>query len=228
MVHDGTLYVYTGHDEDHADFFWMQEWRVYSTKDMVNWTDHGSPLAIESFDWADDRAWASQCIERNGKFYWYVCLHSKLTNTMAIGVAVGDSPTGPFKDAIGRPLYEGSWDFIDPTVFVDDDGQAYLYWGNPNVYYAKLNADMVSLDGEVSKVEQTIESFGSPGPDKREKGKKYKDIYTEAPANPDTLSMLGPIAPLAGKWSVVAQAWRYILSVVCSRRSTRTHRLLDE
>ena len=46
MVHDGTLYVYTGHDEDHADFFWMQEWRVYSTKDMVNWTDHGSPLAI--------------------------------------------------------------------------------------------------------------------------------------------------------------------------------------
>lgn len=51
MVHDGTLYVYTGHDEDHADFFWMQEWRVYSTKDMVNWTDHGSPLAIESFDW---------------------------------------------------------------------------------------------------------------------------------------------------------------------------------
>ena len=56
MVHDGTLYVYTGHDEDHADFFWMQEWRVYSTKDMVNWTDHGSPLAIESFDWADDRA----------------------------------------------------------------------------------------------------------------------------------------------------------------------------
>lgn len=181
MVHDGTLYVYTGHDEDHADFFWMQEWRVYSTKDMVNWTDHGSPLAIESFDWADDRAWASQCIERNGKFYWYVCLHSKLTNTMAIGVAVGDSPTGPFKDAIGRPLYEGSWDFIDPTVFVDDDGQAYLYWGNPNVYYAKLNADMVSLDGEVSKVEQTIESFGSPGPDKREKGKKYKDIYTEGP-----------------------------------------------
>ena len=92
MVHDGTLYVYTGHDEDKADFFWMQEWRVYSTKDMVNWTDHGSPLAIESFDWADDRAWAAQCVERNGKFYWYVCLHSKLSNTMAIGVAVGDSP----------------------------------------------------------------------------------------------------------------------------------------
>ena len=62
MVHNGTMYVYTGHDEDNADFFWMQEWRVYSTQDMVNWQDHGSPLALESFSWADDRAWASQTI----------------------------------------------------------------------------------------------------------------------------------------------------------------------
>lgn len=181
MVHDGTLYLYTGHDEDNADFFWMQEWRVYSTTDMVNWTDHGSPLAIESFSWADDRAWAAQCIERNGKFYWYVCLHSKLSNTMAIGVAVGDSPTGPFRDAIGKPLYDGSWDYIDPTVFIDDDGRAYLYWGNPNVYFAELNEDMVSLKGEVKKLEQNVESFGAPNPEKRVKGQKYKDIYTEGP-----------------------------------------------
>ena len=181
MVHDGTLYVYTGHDEDKADFFWMQEWRVYSTKDMVNWTDHGSPLAIESFDWADDRAWAAQCVERNGKFYWYVCLHSKLSNTMAIGVAVGDSPVGPFKDAIGKPLHDGSWDYIDPTVFIDDDGRAYLYWGNPNIYCAELNDDMISLKGEVGKLEQTVESFGAPNPEKRVKGVKYKDTYTEGP-----------------------------------------------
>ena len=181
MVHDGRLYVYTGHDEDRADFFWMQEWRVYSTEDMVNWTDHGSPLAIESFEWADDRAWAAQCVERNGKFYWYVCLHSKLSNAMAIGVAVGDSPTGPFKDAIGKPLYDGSWDFIDPTVFIDDDGRAYLYWGNPNIYFAELNEDMVSLKGEVRKLDQTVESFGAPNPEARVKGEKYTDIYTEGP-----------------------------------------------
>lgn len=181
MVHDGRLYVYTGHDEDGADFFWMQEWRVYSTEDMVNWTDHGSPLAIESFEWADDRAWAAQCIERNGKFYWYVCLHSKLSNAMAIGVAVGDSPTGPFKDAIGRPLYDGSWDYIDPTVFIDDDGRAYLYWGNPNIYFAELNEDMVSLKGEVRKIDQTVESFGAPNPEARVKEGKYVDTYTEGP-----------------------------------------------
>lgn len=181
MVHDGTLYVYTGHDEDGADFFWMQEWRVYSTTDMVNWTDHGSPLAIEDFSWGDDRAWAPQCVERNGKFYFYVPLHSKLSGTMAIGVAVGDSPTGPFKDAIGKPLVDGSWDYIDPTVFIDDDGQAYLYWGNPEIYYVKLNSDMVSFDGEVCKIEQSEEGFGAPGPKVREKEKKYRDNYTEGP-----------------------------------------------
>ena len=120
MVHNGRMYVYTGHDEDGADFFWMQEWRVYSTVDMVNWTDHGSPLALESFSWADDRAWAAQTVERDGKFYWYICAHSKISNGMAIGVAVSDSPTGPFKDAIGKPLFEnGSWDHIDPTVLID-------------------------------------------------------------------------------------------------------------
>lgn len=181
MVHNDTLYVYTGRDEANADFFWMQEWRVYSTTDMVNWTDHGSPLAIETFSWADDRAWAAQCIERNGKFYWYVCLHSKLSNAMAIGVAVGDSPTGPFKDAIGKPLCDGSWDYIDPTVFIDDDGQAYLYWGNPHIYYARLNDDMISIKGEVGRIEQTEESFGAPNPEKRVKGQKYKDTYTEGP-----------------------------------------------
>ena len=130
MVDGDRLYVYTGHDENGADFFWMQEWRVYSTKDMANWTDHGSPLAIEDFSWGDDRAWAPQCVERDGKYYFYVPLHSKLSGGMAIGVAVGDSPTGPFKDALGKPLYDdGKWDNIDPSVMIDDDGQAWIFWG---------------------------------------------------------------------------------------------------
>ena len=182
MVHNGTMYVYTGHDEDGADFFWMQEWRVYSTQDMVNWQDHGSPLALESFSWADDRAWAGQTIERDGKFYWYICAHSKISNGMAIGVAVSDSPTGPFKDALGKPLFEnGSWDHIDPTVMIDDDGQAWLMWGNPQCYYLKLNRDMISYDGEVGKLPMTEEAFGGPMMKEREKGKTYKDSYVEGP-----------------------------------------------
>ncbi len=182
MVHNGTMYVYTGHDEDGADFFWMQEWRVYSTQDMVNWQDHGSPLALESFSWADDRAWASQTIERDGKFYWYICAHSKISGGMAIGVAVGDSPTGPFRDALGKPLFEnGSWDHIDPTVFIDDDDQAWLMWGNPQVYYLKLNRDMISYEGELGKLPMTEEAFGGPIMKEREKGKTYKDSYVEGP-----------------------------------------------
>lgn len=181
MVSGDRLYVYTGHDEDNADFFWMQEWRVYSTEDMVNWTDHGSPLAIEDFSWADDRAWAPQCVERNGKFYLYVPIHSKISGTMAIGVAVGDSPTGPFKDAIGAPLADGSWDYIDPTVFIDDDGQAYLYWGNPRLYYVKLNDDMISFSGNIMQVDQSPESFGEPKFVPMEADKKYFSTYTEGP-----------------------------------------------
>ena len=182
MVAGDRMYVYTGHDEDGADFFWMQEWRVYSTEDMVNWQDHGSPLALESFSWADDRAWASQCIERDGKFYWYICAHSKLSNGMAIGVAVSDSPTGPFRDALGKPLFEnGSWDHIDPTVMIDDDGQAWLMWGNPQCYYLKLNRDMVSYSGELGLLDMTEEAFGGPIMSKREKGKQYKDSYVEGP-----------------------------------------------
>ena len=182
MVYNGRMYVYTGHDEDGADFFWMQEWRVYSTDDMVNWTDHGSPLALESFAWADDRAWASQTVERNGKFYWYICAHSRLSGGMAIGVAVSDSPTGPFRDAIGKPLYEnGSWDHIDPTVFIDDNGQAWLMWGNPRVYYLKLNADMISYEGDLGRLDMTEEAFGSPAMNERERGKQYKDSYVEGP-----------------------------------------------
>ncbi len=185
-----TMYVYTGHDEDGADFFWMQEWRVYSTTDMVNWRDHGSPLALESFRWADDRAWAAQCVERGGKYYWYVCAHCRESGGMAIGVAVSDSPTGPFRDAIGKPLYtDKRWDHIDPTVLITpslsakagDGKEAWIMWGNPQIYYAKLNEDMISIDGEVKELPMTEQAFGGPKMNEREKGKKYKDSYVEGP-----------------------------------------------
>lgn len=149
MVYNGTVYAYIGDDIPGTDFYYMTKWRVLSSTDMVNWTDHGSPLSLESFKWARDRAWAAQCIERNGKFYWYICAQST-QNDMAIGVAVADSPTGPFKDALGKPLItNGSWSNIDPTVYIDNDGQAYLYWGNGSLFYVKINKDMISYSGEI-------------------------------------------------------------------------------
>ncbi|MDR0976408.1 MAG: family 43 glycosylhydrolase [Prevotellaceae bacterium] len=181
VVFGDTFYLYTGQDEPGYGFFTMNNWRVYSSQDMVNWTDHGIPLYIEDFKWAKDRAWASQCIERDGKYYWYICATTQDGRGMAVGVAVGDSPTGPFKDAIGKPLVEGSWDNIDPTVFIDDDGQAYLYWGNPTVNCIRLNRDMISYSGEIMQMEQTVESFGGVKSRDRELTANNKDTYVEGP-----------------------------------------------
>ncbi|WP_243348389.1 glycoside hydrolase family 43 protein [Parabacteroides sp. FAFU027] len=180
MVYNGTVYAYVGDDIPGTDFYYMTKWRVLSSTDMVNWTDHGSPISLESFKWARDRAWAAQCIERNGKFYWYICAQST-KNDMAIGVAVSDSPTGPFKDAIGKPLIiNGSWSNIDPTVFIDDDGQAYLYWGNGSLFYVKLNKDMISYSGDIVTVPVTVESFGGARGNKSVENPN-KDMYVEGP-----------------------------------------------
>lgn len=155
VVFGDTVYLCTSHDEDVTvdNFFTMNDWRVYSSKDMVNWTDHGSPLSYHTFSWANGKAWAPQCVERNGKFYFYVPVSD------AIGVAVADSPIGPFEDAIGRQLVS-NYQYIDPTVFVDDDGQAYLYFGNPRLWYVKLNEDMISYSGQIEQIPNTTESFG--------------------------------------------------------------------
>jgi len=167
MVHNDTMYLYTTHDEDSSTWFTMKEWRVYSSSDMVNWTDHGSPLSLESFSWADRDAWAAQCIYRNGKFYFYICAHHKTLDRMAIGVAVSDRPTGPFVDPLGEPLVANHWGDIDPTVFIDDDTclpdgqwQAYLYWGNPHLWYVKLNDDMISYNKEAGVVEVPLTKEG--------------------------------------------------------------------
>jgi hypothetical protein len=159
LVHDGRIYLYTGHDEDGSTWFTMREWRVYSSSDMVNWTDHGSPMSLATFSWADANAWAGQTIYRNGRFYWYVPMRNRATGGMAIGVGVSTSPTGPFTDALGRPLVENNE--IDPTVFIDDDGQAYLYWGNPNLSYVRLNSDMISYSGGVNRIALTTAGFGT-------------------------------------------------------------------
>ncbi|MDD3166516.1 MAG: glycoside hydrolase family 43 protein [Bacteroidales bacterium] len=160
MVHDGTVYLYTSHDEDVTikNFFTMNDWRCYSSKDMVNWTDHGAVLSYTDFEWSRGDAWAGQCVYRNGKYYFYVPVNQK-NGGNAIGVAVSDSPTGPFKDALGKPLL-ASFGYIDPTVFIDDDGQAYLYWGNPNLWYVKLNEDMLSYDQEVGIVKDPLNKEG--------------------------------------------------------------------
>jgi hypothetical protein len=155
MVYSNTVYLYTSHDEDDAKGFHMLDWKCYSTTDMVNWTDHGSIASLAIFPWAkqDNDAWAPQCIERDGKFYLYVPISVPGWPKNVIAVAVADNPLGPFKDALGHPLVDKANGYIDPTVFVDDDGQGYLYFGNPNAWFVRLNTDMTSYSGEVVKAD---------------------------------------------------------------------------
>ncbi|MEV5437612.1 family 43 glycosylhydrolase [Streptomyces sp. NPDC052682] len=118
--------------------------KAYSSKDLVHWKDHGVILDLgPDVSWADSRAWAPTIAEKDGRYYFYFCADAN------IGVAVSDSPTGPFKDALGKPLLKAGafpGQMIDPAVFTDDDGRSYLYWGNGHAYVAPLNADMTSLD----------------------------------------------------------------------------------
>jgi len=153
MVWNDTVFLYTSHDEDDATgsgSFNMKNWMLYTSTDMVNWRDRGVVASLTDFKWGpqDNGAWAPQVIQRNGKFYMYAPLHGK-----GIGVLVSNSPYGPFTDPIGKALVSADpWVDIDPTVFIDSDGQAYLYFGNPDAYYVKLNSDMTSYSGSVTKI----------------------------------------------------------------------------
>jgi len=155
MVVGDTVYLITSHDEDDAKGFHMLDWLCYSTRDMVNWTDHGAIANLATFPWAvqANDAWAPQVVERDGKFYLYVPISVPGWPKNVIAVAVADNPLGPYKDALGHPLVNKTTGYIDPTAFVDDDGQAYLYFGNPNAWYVKLNKDMISYSGEVVKAD---------------------------------------------------------------------------
>ena len=170
IVHAGRVYLYTGHDEakEGTDrHFVMRDWHCYSSDDMKTWKHEGSPISLKAFSWSGGDAWASQVIEKDGKFYWYACTRPR-GQGFGIGVAVSDSPTGPFKDAIGKPLItndmtkgainksngkEIDWDDLDPSVIIDKDGQGYLFWGNTKCRYAKLKPNMIELDGPIHDVD---------------------------------------------------------------------------
>jgi arabinoxylan arabinofuranohydrolase len=158
LIWNNTVYLFTGHDEDGSTDFNMRDWRLFTSTDMANWQDRGVVMNLATFSWASSRAWAGQVIARNNKFYYYVPVQ-KSSGSMAIGVAVADNILGPYKDALGKPLVENNE--IDPTVYIDDNGQAYLYWGNPGLWYAKLNTDMISITGGTVGVQLTTAGFGA-------------------------------------------------------------------
>ncbi len=156
---DGKLYLYADHDPAGENGGWLNmfNYHVYSTSDMKIWTDHGSLFDCKTITWNDGAAWDGDCVEANGKYYYYFPMVDK------IGVMVADSPTGPFKDALGKPLITRDtpgvkkkatgW-LTSPCVLFYKD-TAYMYLGqNDEFYLVKLKKNMLELDGPVITLKQ--------------------------------------------------------------------------
>lgn len=161
VVIGDTVYLILDHDEARGnEMFTMNDWLCYTSQDMQTWTAQGAIMKVTDFKWAVKDAWAPQMIPRNGKFYLYAPVqHDRTHPGMAIGVAVADSPLGPYVDARGTALVTNemtkgpySWPNIDPTVFVDEDGTPWLVWGNNLCFIAQLKANMTELAGPIRTI----------------------------------------------------------------------------
>jgi len=202
-----TVYAYVGQDKASVGgWFNMPNWLCYSTTDMKNWTAHGPVLAANDFVNANSgSAWAAQVVEKDGKYYYYVTLDRKEGHF--ITVAVGDSPTGPFKEASpGKPLITDDMTKdshrpnadIDPTILIDDDGIPWMAWGNGDCYMVKLNRNMVELDGPITKV--PFRNY-SEGPWLFKRGNLYYMVYAaDAPGEQAEQIAYSSAKSITGPW----------------------------
>ncbi|MGN7166750.1 glycoside hydrolase family 43 protein [Paenibacillus cellulositrophicus] len=183
-IFEGRYWVYPTYSAAYDDQTFFD---AFYSDDLVYWTKVERILEMKDISWARRAMWAPSPIERNGRYYYYFAANDIQSNEElgGIGVAVADRPEGPFRDALGKPLidqfYHGAQP-IDPHVFIDDDGQAYLYYGGwKHCNVVKLNEDMVSIapfsDGEVYK-EITPENFVE-GPCMIKREGKYYFMWAE-------------------------------------------------
>ncbi|WP_437738310.1 glycoside hydrolase family 43 protein [Sorangium sp. So ce1335] len=207
LVYDGRVYLYCSNDDDNVkadgsdDGYLMASIVAVSSSDLKNWTDHGEVMRVpRDVSWASN-SWAPAMVERDGTIYMYFG-----NNGSGIGVASSDSPTGPFTDPRGSALITSStpgasgpnmWLF-DPGVFVDDDGQAYLYFGGngeQNARVIKLNDDMVSVSGSATAI--TIPYFFEAAWMHKRDGVYYLS-YSTNPDNGLRIDYLTSTSPTSG------------------------------
>lgn len=198
LVDGDTVYCYVGHDTSSNESYCMPDWRCYSSKDMINWKYESIIMVqnTQTVTWAanDHEAWAAQVIKYNGSYYFYYCTEANGANGggKSIGVAISDSPTGPFKD-IGKALvrnidtYGGSitWEDIDPTVWVDTDEDGtehrYLAWGNTRFFTCELNEDMISIKDQDGNPDKLSVGYGKGNDIVLGVFNGMNHTYTEAP-----------------------------------------------
>ncbi|MGA9121117.1 MAG: family 43 glycosylhydrolase [Bacteroidota bacterium] len=185
-VFDGRVYVYPSHDipavegRGRAGWFCMEDYHVFSSANLVDWTDHGVILSQDNVPWVNSKSfalWAPDCISRNGKYYFYFPAPAKDTTYgrgFSVGVAVSDNPYGPFTP---QPEPIKGVHGIDPNAFIDNDGQAYFYWAGKGFTVAKLKDNMVELAGEPHVIEGLPLVGLKEGPFLFERNGKYYLTY---------------------------------------------------
>jgi hypothetical protein len=150
-VFEGKVYVYPSHDivppagKGRPNWFAMEDYHVFSSENLVDWTDHGVIVSQTGVEWADPNGyamWAPDCVFKNGKYYFYFPATAK-EKGFRIGVAIADKPYGPFKP---EPKPIESVRGIDPCVLVDKDGTAYIYYSMNKIFVARLKGSMLELD----------------------------------------------------------------------------------
>ena len=177
-VFNGKVYLYPSHDilapegkGLRPDWFCMEDYHVFSSSDLVNWEDHGVIVSQYSAPWVDSNTysmWAPDCVERDGKYYFYFPANRKPVEGanpgrggFGIGVAIADAPEGPYVPQ-ENPI-EGIFG-IDPSVLIDKDGQAYIYYSMGQIFVAKLKDNMVELASQPVAIENLPDKGLKEGP----------------------------------------------------------------
>ncbi len=211
-VFNDRVYVVVTHDQDNQpDYGGLIDYYLFSSDDMVNWQDHGIIWnSRTNTSWAN-LAYAPDFIERNGRYYLYFP-----DGAGSIGVAVADRPEGPYTDPLGRPLVSRStpnanvaWLF-DPGVFIDDNGQAYLYFGGGgpgNARVIRLNNDMISTSG--SAITLDVPNFFEALYMHKRNGTYYLSYSTDTAGGLtiDYMTSNNPTSGFTRRGTVLGQPW---------------------
>jgi len=175
------VYVYPSHDINcGTDWFCMKDYHVFSSENLVDWKDHGVIVSQDDVPWVNTNAnamWAPDAIERNGTYYFYfpaIADSSTGFKGRKIGVATSKTPYGPFTPQ-ATPIKNVNG--IDPNVFIDKDGQAYLYWAGGNIYVARLKKNMLELASEPKVIANLPDKGLKEGPYMFERNGHYYLTY---------------------------------------------------
>lgn len=212
-VFEGKLYLYPSHDipspiERLKEWFCMADYHVFSSENLVDWTDHGMILSQENVPWVDSESysmWAPDCVYKDGKYYFYFPASPKGKKGFNVGVAIADKPYGPFKP-LPEPIKGVGG--IDPCVLLDTDGQAYLYWSGRGLNVAKLKDNMTELASEPMLVADVEDGF-KEGPFAFKHNGKYYLTYPWVKDKTECLAYAmsdNPMGPFEYKGIIMEQS----------------------